>query len=154
MVVLKDTALGTVILYPELLTSGKTLGSAYANTVPAYIVVAIIFIVINYSLTKVAGYLEGRMKRRQRSAGGALTQAMPGAPGGGGTMPSFGHRRQERSEPRPGQHRGGSRRIARTRTAEGPGPRGPGPSVMLPRVGFNHHVPLADPSDPTVPCRV
>ena len=39
VVVLKDTALGTIILYPELLTAAKTLGSAYANTVPAYIVV-------------------------------------------------------------------------------------------------------------------
>ncbi len=81
VVVLKDTALGTIILYPELLTSGKTLGSAYANTVPAYIVVAIMFIVINYSLTKVAGYLEGRMKRKQRSAGDR--GPAPGRCGGG-----------------------------------------------------------------------
>ena len=55
---LKDTALGTIILYPELLTAAKTLGSAYANTVPAYIVVAIIFIIINYTLTRVASFVE------------------------------------------------------------------------------------------------
>ncbi|MBM6403620.1 amino acid ABC transporter permease [Phycicoccus sp. CSK15P-2] len=91
VVVLKDTALGTVVLYPELLTQGgRTLGSAYGNTVPAYIVVAAIFIAINYSLTKVAGYVEQRMKRKRRSAGGPTTNAMPGAPGGTGAMASSG----------------------------------------------------------------
>ena len=38
VVVLKDSALGYAITYPELLNWAKTLGSAYANTVPAYIV--------------------------------------------------------------------------------------------------------------------
>ena len=80
VVVLKDTALGTIILYPELLTAAKTLGSAYANTVPAYLVVGVMFIVINYSLTKLAGFVEQRINRRGRAAGGAITNAMPGAP--------------------------------------------------------------------------
>ncbi|GGL26137.1 amino acid ABC transporter permease [Phycicoccus endophyticus] len=89
VVVLKDTALGTVVLYPELLTQGgKTLGSAYANTVPAYLVVAVIYIVINYSLTKVAGYVEGRMKRRRRAVVGATTTTMPSAAGGTGAVAS------------------------------------------------------------------
>ncbi|MBR7744086.1 amino acid ABC transporter permease [Phycicoccus sp. BSK3Z-2] len=91
VVVLKDTALGTVVLYPELLTQGgRTLGSAYGNVIPAYIVVAVIFIVINYALTVVAGRVESRMKRKRRSAGGPQTNAMPGAPGGEGTMESSG----------------------------------------------------------------
>lgn len=37
LVVVKDSALGYQITYSELLTWSKTLGSAYANTVPAYI---------------------------------------------------------------------------------------------------------------------
>ena len=65
VVVLKDSALGYGITYLELLTWSKTLGSAYANTVPAYIVAGILFIIINYSLTKLAGYLEGRLKKRR-----------------------------------------------------------------------------------------
>ena len=69
VVVLKDTALGTIILYPELLTAAKTLGSAYANTVPAYIVVAVIFIVINYRLTRVARFVEQWLKRRGHTSG-------------------------------------------------------------------------------------
>lgn len=65
VVVLKDSALGYGITYLELLTWSKTLGSAYANTVPAYIVAGILFVIINYTLTKLAVYLEGRLKRRR-----------------------------------------------------------------------------------------
>lgn len=65
VVVLKDSALGYGITYLELLTWSKTLGSAYANTVPAYIVAGILFVIINYSLTKLAVYLEGRLKKRR-----------------------------------------------------------------------------------------
>lgn len=90
VVVLKDTALGTVVLYPELLTQGgRTLGSAYANTVPAYIVVAILFILLNYSLTLTADWVERRMKRRRRSAGGP-TGAAPGELGGEGVLAGAG----------------------------------------------------------------
>lgn len=68
VVVLKDSALGYGITYLELLNWSKTLGSAYANTVPAYIVAGILFIIINYSLTKFAVYLEGRLKKRRAKA--------------------------------------------------------------------------------------
>lgn len=64
VVVLKDTALGVIITYPELLNAAKTLGSSYANTVPAYIVAAVIFIVMNYALTRVAAAVERWLKRR------------------------------------------------------------------------------------------
>ena len=65
VVVLKDSALGYGITYLELLTWSKTLGSAYANTVPAYIVAGILFVVINYTLTRLAVYLECRLKKRR-----------------------------------------------------------------------------------------
>ncbi|KAA0918537.1 amino acid ABC transporter permease [Dietzia sp. ANT_WB102] len=68
VVVLKDSALGYGITYLELLNWSKTLGSAYANTVPAYIVAGLLFIIINYALTKLAVYLEGRMKKRRAKA--------------------------------------------------------------------------------------
>ena len=72
VVVLKDSALGVVITYPELLNAAKTLGSAYANTVPAYLVAALIFIAINYMLTRLARAVEGWLRRRggsHRAAG-------------------------------------------------------------------------------------
>jgi glutamate transport system permease protein len=76
VVVLKDTALGTIILYPELLTAAKTLGSAYANTVPAYLVVAVMFIVMNYSLTRFARFVEQVLSRRGRTTA-PLTKTAP-----------------------------------------------------------------------------
>ncbi|MFV0464365.1 MAG: amino acid ABC transporter permease [Nostocoides sp.] len=63
VVVVKDTALGYQILYTELLTQAKTLGSARGNTIPAYIVAAIIFIAVNFTLTWLANRLQTRMSR-------------------------------------------------------------------------------------------
>ena len=51
---------------------------------------ALIFIVINYGLTVLAGRVERRINRRGRAAGGTITNAMPGAPGGTGAMASTG----------------------------------------------------------------
>ena len=64
VVILKDSALGTAITYGELLTWSKTLGSSYANTVPAYIVCAALFITVNYGLTRLARLLQTRLARR------------------------------------------------------------------------------------------
>jgi glutamate transport system permease protein len=65
--ILKDSALGYQVTYPELLNWSKTLGSAFANTVPAYIVAAVLFILINYSLSRLATYIERRLSRRGRT---------------------------------------------------------------------------------------
>lgn len=66
VVILKDSALGTAVLYPELLQAAKDIGTAYSNTIAAYILVAIIFILLNYGLTVVAGRVERRLNRRGR----------------------------------------------------------------------------------------
>ena len=67
VVILKDSALGTAITYSELLDWSKTLGSAFANTVPAYIVAATLFILINFALTVLAGRVQRRLSRRGRA---------------------------------------------------------------------------------------
>jgi glutamate transport system permease protein len=66
VVILKDSALGTAVLYPELLQAAKDIGTGYSNTVPAYIFVAVIFILLNYGLTVLAGRVERRLNRRGR----------------------------------------------------------------------------------------
>ena len=76
VVVLKDSALGSIITYVELLYQGQTLGTARANTIPAFIVTAAIFITINYLLTVLAGAIEGRLRRRGHTTG--TTPAVPG----------------------------------------------------------------------------
>jgi glutamate transport system permease protein len=75
--ILKDSALGYAITYLELLNWSKTLGSNFANTVPAYIVAAILFIIINYALSRLAVTVERRLSRRGRTVVTAL------GPGGG-----------------------------------------------------------------------
>jgi glutamate transport system permease protein len=64
VVLLKDTALGYIVSYPELLQLGVNVESAnYGNVVQAAIVIALIFIIINSILTMVAGWLERRTRR-------------------------------------------------------------------------------------------
>lgn len=61
---LKDTSLGVVILYEELLRRTQITGEFYDNILPATIVAAAVYIVINYSLSQVARRLEVRQRRR------------------------------------------------------------------------------------------
>jgi glutamate transport system permease protein len=64
VVLLKDTALGYIVSYPELLQLGVNVESAnFGNVVQAAIVIAVIFIIINSVLTAFAGWLERRTRR-------------------------------------------------------------------------------------------
>ena len=79
VVVLKDSALGTAVLYPELLQAAKDIGTAYSNTIAAYVLVAVIFILLNYALTILAGRVERRLSRRgQGPRKGAQTADVEG----------------------------------------------------------------------------
>ncbi|HTF40385.1 MAG TPA: amino acid ABC transporter permease, partial [Propionibacteriaceae bacterium] len=46
--------------------SGQTLASLQGNLIPTFIVIAAIFIIINYLLTRLAHYLERRLQARRR----------------------------------------------------------------------------------------
>lgn len=63
VVVLKDTALGFIILYPELLRTGQIIVQTTDNPLQMYFVIAVIFIVINYALGRLATYVEKRLSR-------------------------------------------------------------------------------------------
>lgn len=82
VVVLKDTALGQIITYPELLNTYQQIGSTWSNIVPAMFVIALIFIGINYTLSVVAGRVERRLRGRGRA-----TVKRVGGVGGGGAVP-------------------------------------------------------------------
>lgn len=71
VVILKDTGLGYIITYPELLRQARLVGTSNANLLPALIVVAVMFILINYTLTAVAERVARWMD--QRTAGRADT---------------------------------------------------------------------------------
>lgn len=57
VVILKDTALGYIITYPELLASGRRLGAGDGNILQVLLLVALVFVVINYLLTALAAWL-------------------------------------------------------------------------------------------------
>ncbi len=67
VVILKDTALGFLITYPELLNKFQQIGSYKSNPVPALVVIAAIFVLVNYALTSLASYLERRTRSRGRA---------------------------------------------------------------------------------------
>jgi glutamate transport system permease protein len=70
VVIVKDTALGGVMLqFTDLLNARGTLAANYANVIPSFIVVAVIFIVLNLILTTVASWLERRLRRSKRGTG-------------------------------------------------------------------------------------
>jgi glutamate transport system permease protein len=94
IVILKDTALGGVIIgYQEIIQVGRqltqalpyeTLNQESYNPIQIFAVIGVMFIIVNYALSKLAQYLEARMGRRtsgklkMKSAG--LTSAVtPGA---------------------------------------------------------------------------
>ncbi|MFE9771568.1 amino acid ABC transporter permease [Streptomyces sp. NPDC005931] len=73
VVIVKDTALGGVMLgFTELLNSRSTLAANYANVIPSFIVVAVVFIVLNFILTSFASWLEARLRRSKRSTGAVV----------------------------------------------------------------------------------
>jgi glutamate transport system permease protein len=83
VVLLKDTALGYIVAYPELLERGvQQVGANFGNLVAAAMVVATIYIVINTMLTLLAGRLE-RWTAQRGGAGRPTDDAGAGAPGVG-----------------------------------------------------------------------
>ncbi len=70
VVLLKDSALGFIVAYPELLRSGRRIYTNIGNVIPTAIVIAAIYIVINLALSALATYLERRQRgvRRRRAA--------------------------------------------------------------------------------------
>ena len=76
VVLVKDTALGYIIAYNELLQLGvNNLGANFGIVVQAAMVAAAIYIVVNASLTALAGWLERRTRRAGRAPRRAATPA-------------------------------------------------------------------------------
>ncbi len=74
VVVLKDTALGQIITYPELLRAAQIFGNGNSNNLQTLTVAALVFIVINWLLTVLAQWLSRFLSGRTAGA----TAAGPG----------------------------------------------------------------------------
>lgn len=68
VVALKDTSLGLIVGYGELVRQGQLLAAGYRNYLPMAIVVGSVFIIINYSLSKLANYVSNRQRRTSKLA--------------------------------------------------------------------------------------
>lgn len=66
VVILKDSALAYNITYLELLRQGQNLATYKGNLIPTLIVLAVIYIIINWLLTRLARVLESRMRHSRR----------------------------------------------------------------------------------------
>ncbi|MGW7050336.1 amino acid ABC transporter permease [Streptomyces sp. NPDC054887] len=89
VVIVKDTALGGAVLtYAELMSTISTMSGYNGNIFASFIVVALIYIAINYALTTFAGWLEARLRRGKKSTGATVgadagdALSTPGEPAG------------------------------------------------------------------------
>ena len=63
VVALKDTALGFIIAYPELLRTGQLIYNGFFNIIPTAVVVAALYVAMNLLLSRLAIWLERRQSR-------------------------------------------------------------------------------------------
>jgi glutamate transport system permease protein len=74
----------------ELISTRKTLAANFANVFPSFVVVAVIFIVLNFLLTSFASWLEGRIRRGKRGTGAVVTAGVGDELGAAGAAGSEG----------------------------------------------------------------
>ena len=90
VVIFKDTSLGFVILYAEAVRFAQiaTQIPELRNPLQLYLTVGVIFILINYLLSRLAIGVEHRLSRARTATGRAAPPAVPaGVPGGSSAMP-------------------------------------------------------------------
>lgn len=85
VVLLKDSSLGFIVGYPELLKAMQNNAQYFGNTyyVALFLMGAGIYLVVNISLTRLAVWLQGRSTRTSGTVARDAT-VVPGAPGGAG----------------------------------------------------------------------
>jgi glutamate transport system permease protein len=86
VVVLKDTSLGFIISYEEAVRVSGQIYQYLDNLLQIAVVVATVFIAVNYSLGRLAIYVEKRLSQGPRTA--TLAAAVPGGPLGAAGDPS------------------------------------------------------------------
>ena len=73
---LKDSTLGYVVSYPELMQRGRLLTSYTHYLLQTYAIVALIYVVLNFALTKLATYLQARGNRKSAGRRNANRSAL------------------------------------------------------------------------------
>ena len=74
VVVLKDTSLAAILgLYIELLRRGNIISQNLDNPIQTLFVVGLMFITLNYGLSRLAVWTEARLSRSRHTAGNAVS---------------------------------------------------------------------------------
>ncbi|CRK55753.1 glutamate permease [Alloactinosynnema sp. L-07] len=68
VVVLKDTSLGFIISYEETVRVAGQIVQVLGNPIQTYLLIAVIFILVNYALGRLAVYVERRLSRGKKTA--------------------------------------------------------------------------------------
>ena len=61
VVVVKDTTVAYVVSYPDLMQNARVLITNYDALVSMYFTVAIVYILLNYAINKLSGFVAERM---------------------------------------------------------------------------------------------
>jgi glutamate transport system permease protein len=83
---LKDSSLGAAVAFEELLRRGRINGEFFQNPLQSLVVVAVLYIIVNFALSMLARRLEVRQRRRYKAgaivvAGAGMDLALIGAAG-------------------------------------------------------------------------
>ena len=83
---LKDSSLGAAVAFEELLRRGRINGEFFQNPLQSLVVVATLYIIVNFALSRLAGRLEVRQRRRYKAGaimvpGAGMDLALMGAQG-------------------------------------------------------------------------
>ena len=107
VVVLKDTALGFIITYGEVMRIGNLLAEnpRLRNPLQMYLVIGTMFILVNYALSRLAIYTERRLARGRRTATPPAPATQPA--GGDGAPPPTGGAAAAPVTPEGGESSGG-----------------------------------------------
>ena len=92
VVLLKDSSLGFIIGYSDLLKTGKDNYNYFGEptTVVFILVISVIYIAINMSVSRLATYIEGRMRTKSKATAGLKVGDKPDGPDGGVTAAGIG----------------------------------------------------------------
>ncbi|UQX03309.1 amino acid ABC transporter permease [Streptomyces sp. RerS4] len=73
VVILKDTALaGALLGYGDLLSMNRQISANYSNTIPTLVVIALLYVLVNFALTTFASWMEGRLRKSKKGTGAVV----------------------------------------------------------------------------------
>ncbi|MFD7629947.1 amino acid ABC transporter permease [Streptomyces sp. NPDC059851] len=73
VVILKDTALGGAVLgFADLMSMNRQISANYSNTIATMVVIALIYIAVNFALTGLASFMEKRLRQSKKGTGAVV----------------------------------------------------------------------------------